>query len=293
MRAFFLLVTVSAAVNVMAGPVAKVPRKNGAMALSPPTRLFARAPVCSRQIDTVVSDVVEASGSGHSVVIYTAGASGGASSATYAGLVAAGTAIIYTAVQNSGSGTKTAGKRSESSLAALLSEQFDFDSIDAMSIAKRSRDHNVSDDSARYMDERFSIIGLKHHGSTSDAIVTTYTDGTGHIWTTPTPADATTLTKRHDGPGFKINYRTIKFAGGLGSAPSFPSLNAALAGGIAQDWASRANNDKIDEYIVTTGIAKPKLETIGIRIIAENNGFGEEYESVDICGKLRSSHDEL
>ncbi|KAH9216192.1 hypothetical protein DL95DRAFT_407857 [Leptodontidium sp. 2 PMI_412] len=269
----------------MAGPVAKVPHKNGAMALSPPTRLFARAPVCSRQIDTVVCQLLSSHGIGP--------IGGALDCAAYAGLVAAGTAIIYTAVQNSGSGTKTAGKRSESSLAALLSEQFDFDSIDAMSIAKRSRDHNVSDDSARYMDERFSIIGLKHHGSTSDAIVTTYTDGTGHIWTTPTPADATTLTKRHDGPGFKINYCTIKFAGGLGSAPSFPSLNAALAGGIAQDWASRANNDKIDEYIVTTGITKPKLETIGIRIIAENNGFGEEYESVDNCGKLRSSHDEL
>lgn len=211
-----------------------------------------------------------------------------------AGLVASGTAIIYTAVQNSATGTKTAGKRGESSLATLLTEHFEFDSIEAMPIVKRSEHHNGTGDSARYMDERFSLKGLKQHGSISDVIVTTYNDGTGHIWTTPTPANSTSLTKRHDGPGFKINYRTkIKFAGGLGSAPTFPSLNAALAGGIAQDWAARANNDNIDEYIVTTGITSPKLETIGIRIIAENNGFGEEYESVDICGKLNSSHDEL
>lgn len=261
--------------------------------------------VCSREADNVVSDVVAATGSGQSIQVYTAGAGGGALSvcvllsnhgvgqlsdcAPIAGIIAAATAVIYSLVQNSNSGTKTAGKRDESSLVSLLNEHYDFESIDAMPLTKRAHHGNTT----RFMDERFSIKGLKHFHHSADVILTTYTDGTGHIFTQPTPLNATALTKRHDGPGFKINYRTIKFAGGLGGAPTFPSLNAQLAGGIAQDWAARANNDGIDEYFATTGITNPKLETIGLRIISENNGFGEEYESVDVCGKLGSSHDEL
>jgi hypothetical protein len=268
-----------------------------------------RGPVCSREADNVISDIANAEASGQSVQVYTAGASGGALSvcvllsnhgigsiadcAPIAGIVAAGTAVIYTAVQNKATGTTTAGKRDESSLAAVLTAQFEFESISAMPYTKRAVRVNDTSNSTRYMDNRFSIKALKHSGHLSDLILTTYTDGTGHIFTQPTPINTTSLSKRHDGPGFKINFRTIKFANGLGGAPSFPSLNADLAGGIAQDWAARANTDNIDEYFCTTGITNPKLETIGLRIISENNGFGEEYESVDICGNLGSSHDEL
>lgn len=271
--------------------------------------VFRRAPICSRQADNVVSDIITAEASGQSVQVYTAGASGGALSVCFllsnhnigasrdclpiAGIIAAGVSVIYTAVQNSAQGTKTVGKRDESTLATLLAEQFEFESISTMPSSKRSVQLNTTGNGLKHMDERFSIKGLKHKESSSDVIITTYNDGTGHIWTTPTPLNATSLTKRHDGPGFKINYRTLRFAGGLGGAPTFPSLNAQLAGGIAQDWAARANNDNIDEYFATSGITKPKLETIGLRIISESLGFGENFESVDICGKLVSSHDEL
>ena len=42
-----------------------------------------------------------------------------------------------------------------------------------------------------------------------DAIVTAYTDGTGHVFGTPTPVNGTSLTKRHDSLGFKINYQIL------------------------------------------------------------------------------------
>lgn len=75
---FLLLAMLSTAVPTIAGPIVYAPPENGAMGISPDSRLLTRAPVCSRQLDTVVSDVVQAEGSGQSVAIYTAGASGGA-----------------------------------------------------------------------------------------------------------------------------------------------------------------------------------------------------------------------
>ena len=138
--------------------------------------------------------------------------------------------------------------------------------------------------------ERVSITGMRHDDTSIDAIVTTYDDGTGHIFASPTPQNATGLTKRQDGPGFKVNYSVFKNSV-FGQFPSDKQLSARLqlSQDLAQDWVDRADNKGMSEWI---GIAKiDGIIEFGLRIIPESNGFGEEFESVNVCGPLKK--DEL
>lgn len=278
-------------------------------------QVLERAPAeCSRDLDTEISNVQNAAVSGQAVAIYAVGSGyaalsacrllapggnvGQGTCADVAGLVAAGTAVIYTAVQNHGTGTNPT-RRDDSSLATILAEQFQadgtqYEGISAMAVSKRDVYYgNETDSSSRSMQDRLSIKGVQYADGMMDAILTTFSDNTGHIFVNPTPSNATALTKRHDGAGFKINYRRIKYASNILGTPDLKGLNNDLGNGIASNWAVRADNDGINEFILTTGITNPKLETIGVRIIGETAGYGDEYESVDICGTLGSSHDEL
>lgn len=268
--------------------------------------------VCSRDLDDKITDLSNAGISGQAIAVYTVGSGGATLSACrlvqiarskdpntgcpeLGVLIASVTALIYNIVQSKSTGTQNT--REEHSLAALISKQFQLDgmqyeNISPMAILKRDF-ASVNTKGAIFMQERVSIKGLHYADELVDMIITTFSDDTGHVFVTPTPGNSTSLTKRHDGPGFKTNYRQISFASnGLGT-PNLHGMNIDLANSIASNWAVRANNDKINEFILTTGITRPKLETIGIRIIGETRGYGEEYGSVDSCGTLRASHDEL
>lgn len=317
---FQLTLTATAAVVTPGQPSAlDLQRRAADVDVEPSTTstLSPRAdPRCSRNLDDV-STIADAGASGEYIVAYTVGSGGIAYNvcilltgrgvtpirpdecAPVAGLIAAGTTVIYTAVQNSKQGTETAGQRrseNESTLAALLRAHLANDTIESIhdmpisGTAGQRRLHSNST-SARVID-RVSILGMEHLHGRADVLVTTYDDDTGIVWGTPSP-NATVMAKRHDGPGFKINYRTISYSGNVLGTPDFGNLYRDLANGIANNWATRADNDKIDEFVGTTGVTDPKVLTFGFRIIPETNGFGEEYESVDLCEKLIPTHDEL
>jgi hypothetical protein len=271
---------------------------------------------CKRE-DTTVSDVdkvANALSTGSAVVIYTVstgaiaqsvctllnnhGVGNDADCKPISTLIAASTALIYTSVLQSKTGTQIASRRSDDSLATLLTEHLiaagtQFESISAMPISKRDLgQYNSTGEGHKVMKDSVSIHGIKHENGYMDTIVTTYTDGTGRVWSTPTPNNATSLSKRHDGPGFKINYQAMKFGTFIGTpAASQLSAGIQLAQGFAQDWADRANNEQISDYIGVTSIHG--IEQFAIRIIPEIQGFGENFEPVTICGSLTTSHDEL
>lgn len=219
--------------------------------------------------------------------------------------VASTVGIVYTAAQESKTGTEVAStRRSESTLLTSIAEHFEatgtsVGSISSMPISKRQVDQGYNSTAyainsttinglPRTMRDRVSIQGIKHENGYLDAIVTTYTDGTGHIFTSASSSNATALTKRHDGPGFKINWRVLKHTNYIGK----PNVSAGiqLAQEISLDWAAQTKNN-INEYFATTSISG--VEEIGLRIIAEKDGFGENYESVDVCGSMKTGHDEL
>lgn len=226
----------------------------------------------------------------------------------FAVLVGGSVGLIYTVVQNSKQGTESAPSRrdDESSLVASLRQHFgaanvDFESIQDVSLDQfgliKRRGGEAQDQEASNLTvvSRVSVLGMQHvNGMASNMLITTFDDDTGHIWTTPASTNTSeSLYRRHDGAGFKINYRTINYAGNVLGDPSFGTLFRDGGNGIGNDWATRAGNDRIDEYIATTGIVDPKILTFGLRIIPETQGFGEDYESVDICETLVPTHDEL
>lgn len=289
-------------------------------------------PRCSRNLDDLQT-IAESGAKVEFIVTYTLGAStiSGAvcqiltgrgigpiqpnECAPYAALIGASTGVIYAIVQNSKQGSISAPSSrrrdgEESSLVAVLREHlagtnttveggvqdFSNEAFARLTKTKRQQDDDGSSSTVtnkRNMVDRVSILGMQHDNGLADVLVTTFDDDTGHVWATPTPNDTTTLSKRHDGAGFKINYRTISYANNVLGSPTFDSLYRDAALGIGNNWAARADNDKIDELVGTTGLVDPKLLTFGFRIIPELQGFGENYESVDICDTLVPTHDEL
>ncbi|KAJ4414962.1 hypothetical protein N0V82_007611 [Gnomoniopsis sp. IMI 355080] len=316
----YCTITASAAIAVAApGPGQNIKVDHQRSTLGPP-RLDPRAdPRCSRSLDDV-STIADAGASGEYIVAYTAGGGGIAyytcqlltgrgvgpvrpdECAPLAGLIAASTAVIYTAVQNSKQGTQSNGRRGaqrESSLATLLRLHLANETLESIrdmagsgTLVQEKYDRKNS--TVASVVDRVSVLGIEHAHGRADVLVTTYDDDTGIVRGTPSPNTTSGwLIKRHDGPGFKINYRTISYSGNVLGTPDFGNLYKDLANGIANNWAVRADNDKIDELIGTTDVTDPKILTFGFRIIAETDGFGENYESVDICENLVPTHDEL
>lgn len=119
--------------------------------------------------------------------------------------------------------------------------------------------------------------------------ITNYDDGSGFVQATPRTASSNK--KRHDGPGFKFNFRRFDTNTNFLGQPDLSGL-PDYANAVSLDWGGRVDDDGVDEYIFTGGI--DHLYTFGMRIIPEIQGFGEDYEDVDICGDLAPiAHDEL
>ncbi|CAK7237408.1 hypothetical protein SEUCBS140593_009950 [Sporothrix eucalyptigena] len=138
----------------------------------------------------------------------------------------------------------------------------------------------------------------------ADYHYTMYTDGTGYLnvihdtdggGDNTNNATASALRKRHDGLGFKYNRKRYVFNAAAYGA-DVGTLGIVLAPGIAVDWVYDADYFLSDEWISAVGVDFILLQVMGvaIRIIAEVDEFGEEYEDVGICGDMvRAVHDEL
>ncbi|KAI1843298.1 hypothetical protein JX265_007772 [Neoarthrinium moseri] len=276
--------------------------------------LEARDVVCSRELGEPIggSSLAEAASSGSAVVAYTVGG-GALMHAVCEGIIilrhgpqdensrscsllsqgVAAAVLIGTtaAAQAKGStGSTTSDKRMESSLSEMIRQQIGasgatVEGIDTMPLSRRSLSNGVV--------ERLKIKGMRHpEGYISwDHLVTRYQDGNGYVQTTPVIPGSSKNAKRHDGQGFKYNWQRFDVNTNFLGSPDL-SVLPQLSAAVSNDWAVRADNDRIDEYIFTGGV--DHIYTFGMRIIAETGGFGEEYEDVNVCGDLRGiAHDEL
>jgi hypothetical protein len=282
----------------------------------PPLSFFARhsAP---REVDEAINVASTVASSGNAMVVYTASAAGFAHSActlinhnrgttqpcvTVAGLVATTVASILQAagVNSDSTGTATS-RRDQGSTAAIFaghmaSNGFKWDTVDHVPVvAAYDATHNHT------VVEHFVMRGLVNDAVTTvphDHHVKTYADGTGMVITvasssssSSTNATVGAVQKRHDGAGFKYNWRRFDYQSNFLGSPDL-SVIPNLAGAIAQDWAFRADNQNLDEYFLAGGI--DQVYDFGLRIMSEIQGFGEEYEDVNICGDLGGrAHDEL
>jgi hypothetical protein len=189
-------------------------------------------------------------------------------------------------------GTSTSDKRADD-IEELLRQQIaafgaTFDSLEKTTLSRRGL--------APGMMETISIKGMAHGDESLswDHLLTRYDDGTGHVISTVAPDNINgtiSKTKRHDGMGFKYNWRRFDVNPNFLGSPDL-SVLPDLAAAVSSDWAIRYDDDHIDEYIFTGGV--DRFYTFGMRIIAETNSFGEEFEDVNICGDLGGiAHDEL
>lgn len=147
--------------------------------------------------------------------------------------------------------------------------------------------------------QKISILGVRIPGYGDDILhdhsITVLSDGTGYLSSQPVLAASNTtgsLNRRHDGPGLKYNWKIFDYAANvLGS----PDMSAAqpVAQHMGQDYVSRANADQsMSEYVAT--VAFDGAYSMGIRIIPETDGFGDNYEDVNVCADLTGrAHDEL
>lgn len=209
-------------------------------------------------------------------------------------------------------GTTTSQRRDDNkesiTLAELMQEHYEtspymtFNKIEVETLPTISR--TLSNNATgtldnHYLTDTIHILGVRHPdlNVTFDHVLKSYADGTGFLRMSPTVSNSTyttPLSKRHDGPGFKYNWRRFSYDGNHLGDPDLswlPQYGAA----VGNDWASRADELEMSEYFVVGGVKD--LTTFGLRIIPEIDGFGEDYEDVNACGDLSPEaqrvHDEL
>ncbi|KAE8153583.1 hypothetical protein BDV25DRAFT_149131 [Aspergillus avenaceus] len=129
--------------------------------------------------------------------------------------------------------------------------------------------------------ERFLIKGLRSADNTTghNIFVHHYSNG-GSVLHVPVSDDVATdnLHKRYDHPGLKISYTTRMKS----SLPK--SRQRDMASSIGSMWEYYAKTARMDEYI---GFEEENGKAnFYFRIIPETRGFGENYESVDVCGGM-------
>lgn len=147
--------------------------------------------------------------------------------------------------------------------------------------------------------QKMSILGVHIPGEGDDILydhsIIVLSDGTGYLSILPVlPVSNATgsLHRRHDGQGLKYNWKIFDYATNvLGS----PDMSAAqpVAQHMGQYYVSWANADQtMSEYVAT--VAFDGAYSMGIRIIPETDGFGDNYEDVNVCADLTGrAHDEL
>lgn len=226
--------------------------------------------------------------------------------------VVVGTVILAVTEIRGTTGTTTSQRRDDDkqsmSLAELMQKHYEaspymtFDRIEVETppiVRQTLSNDTASSLDSHYLTDTIHILGVRHPdlNVTFDHVLKSYADGTGFLRMSPTASNSTyapPLSKRHDGPGFKYNWRRFSYDGNHLGDPDLswlPQYGAA----VGNDWASRADDLTMSEYFVVGGVKD--LATFGLRIIPEIDGFGEDYEDVNACGDLSPEaqrvHDEL
>jgi hypothetical protein len=126
------------------------------------------------------------------------------------------------------------------------------------------------------------IKNLKLGDMNFDAIQADFGNGDGQLFITPSKTNHTSgaLQKRHDGAGFKLSF-TTRVHSGLDQGQM-----VVLSQRIGDSWNWEANNRDMGEWVGLVKLADRHQAVVYIRIIPEVRGYGEEYESVDVCGQL-------
>ncbi|KAL1890885.1 hypothetical protein Sste5346_008026 [Sporothrix stenoceras] len=100
---------------------------------------------------------------------------------------------------------------------------------------------------------------------------------------------------QHDGPGFKYNYRLDVLADEA-RGQDISGIANMIGSAVGNHWGWEAENAAMDQWIGAIGIDYILLRALGlgVRIISEIDGFGEDYEDIGICGNMGDRiHDEL
>lgn len=188
-----------------------------------------------------------------------------------------------------GSQESGAVKRSLSELATTLKNSgYSFDSVehvDVSTLTPTKRDETDPILTHRTIYRNLSV----ENGSCSDVAFNTFSNGdvimdhAGPLGSLPPVGqsgeeEASGLQKRYNGKGFKISW-TSRIQTRLTRAHQ-----KQMAYAIASDWAGRAAQTDEGDYI---GLVKTDhTANFYFRIIPETQGFGLNYESVNVCGQL-------
>jgi hypothetical protein len=268
------------------------------------------ARVAQQETCSTIDRIIESIGTSNSVVVYTTaggvtalsvcnllhnhgiGPIGPSDCQNYGAIVASVVAVIFTATSKQSALPAPAQKTerfvesaagtslSQHLIASFAADGVEYDSIVplAMSPSSKAKRHLES----RQMIEHFSILGYKYNQNTTvDAIVADFGNGEGHIFVTPSPPATATpgLSKRHQGPGFKLSFTERE------RSQLSRQHQLQMSDRIASDWGQRADRNRITEWIgfERTG----HTANFYLRIIPEIRGYGENYESVDApCGQM-------
>ncbi|KAE8387086.1 hypothetical protein BDV23DRAFT_186659 [Aspergillus alliaceus] len=174
------------------------------------------------------------------------------------------------------------GVSPDQELQLLHDDRFNYDLVEEVDILAITYQKRSNDEP--HLMHRSIVRGIKNEGFTHDVAFNHYTNG-GTVLHLGGPnetlaADPSRLSKRagfgHE--GFKISFTTRQ-----GSALTKDEQDQ-MANDIARDWSERVF--QATEYI---GLVKDGHKAdFYYRIIPELQGFGLNYESVDVCGGMAS-----
>lgn len=240
-----------------------------------PSDLVRRQEQCN-----TVDSIVNAISSGSPVVVYTTSGGvtaysvcqlmanrgrmglGEADCGHFAAILASAIATIYTAVQQSKTGTVDTSpqsrrrlltrldpKASSIGLADLFADDLkaqgtEFEGIEHLSLTPTGHSKRAVDEAELQIIEHIRIYGVKAGGITHDLTIADFGGGKGHVFVQPVENTGNmTLGKRHNGPGFKVTYSYD------GRTKLDKMSQSLIAQSVAGDWQYRANKHGIGNYI--------------------------------------------
>ncbi len=148
-----------------------------------------------------------------------------------------------------------------------------FDSVSPLPIATRSEEDGNG--------TSIQVLGLRSEdGLITDHILNFRSDGTATSTTTFLPTTEH-ITKRHDGPGFKMSY---KFLVNTWSQID-RGATKILAVNFGKDWETRVStNQAISSYFGKAQFTPDHV--MGFRISPMASSYDDSYEDVDACGTI-------
>jgi len=180
----------------------------------------------------------------------------------------------------------------------LQSHGFEWQRLELSTISKR---HSVEAVPDSFVTEHFVLRAVHQTNSTltpADIYFTTYANRTGTVRTIHVPVAG--IGKRHDGAGFKVSWKAVDWNSQAmsqpGATPVIGWVAQELSTAISRNWVWWVDNRNLEEWIgyVRINYIMLRLLSVGLRIIPELTGFGENYEDVGICGDINKViHDEL